>query len=140
MRCSGPTPSSAAIYTPLPPNPETAGGGVLPTRSVGKDARVAAGFGIARASASSAAAETPWETTRRGVPLSLEHTNLISIDSFPAEFSVLDGTGQRTWCACTVVGLTSDEHAPRFVVLVDSGDLAYATTVPEVRRVEAAPV
>ncbi len=64
---------------------------------------------------------------------------MISINEFPAEFSVLDGAGRRTWCACTVVGLTSDEHAPRFVVIVDDGDLTYATTVPEVRRAEPAP-
>ena len=81
--------------------------------------------------------ETPREPERRGVSFLTRETNLIPINEFPAVFSVLDGTGQRTWCACTVVGLTSDEHAPRFVVLVDSGDLAYATTVPEVRRVPA---
>jgi len=64
---------------------------------------------------------------------------MISINEFPAEFSVLDGTGRRSWCACTAVGLTSDEHAPRFVVIVDDGDLTYAMTVDEVRRTESAP-
>jgi hypothetical protein len=64
---------------------------------------------------------------------------MIPIREFPAEFSVLDGAGRREWCACTVVGLTEDEHAPKFVVLVDDGDVCYATTVPEVRRIEPAP-
>lgn len=64
---------------------------------------------------------------------------MISINEFPAEFSVLDGTGRRSWYACTAVGLTADEHAPKFVVLVDDGDVTYAMTVPEVRRVEPAP-
>lgn len=62
---------------------------------------------------------------------------MISINEFPAEFSVLDGTGKRTWCACTVVGLTSDEHAPKFVVLVDDDGVCYAMTVDEVRRTES---
>jgi len=75
---------------------------------------------------------------RRGVSPHCKRTNLISINEFPAELPELDGTGQRTWCACTVVGLTSDEHAPRFVVLIDSGELTYATTVPEVRRAPTA--
>jgi hypothetical protein len=65
---------------------------------------------------------------------------MISINEFPAEFSVLDGAGRREWCACTVVGLTDDEHAPKFVVLIDSGDLTYAMTAPEVRRIEPTPV
>jgi len=65
---------------------------------------------------------------------------MIPINEFPAEFSVLDGTGQRTWCACTVVGLTSDEHAPRFAVIVDDEDIVYAMTVNEVRRTPAASV
>jgi hypothetical protein len=65
---------------------------------------------------------------------------MIPITEFPAEFSMLDGTGNRTWCACTAVGLTEDEHAPKFVVLIDSGDLTYAMTAPEVRRIEPTPV
>lgn len=63
---------------------------------------------------------------------------MISINEFPAEFSVLDGTGKRTWCACRVVGLTNDERTPKFVVIVDDGGICYAMTVNEVRRVDAA--
>jgi hypothetical protein len=63
---------------------------------------------------------------------------LIPIKEFPAEFSVLDSSGKRTWCACRVVGLTDDEHAPKFVVLIDDGDACSAATVAEVRRVPSA--
>lgn len=65
---------------------------------------------------------------------------MIPINEFPAEFSVLDGTGRRSWCACRVVGLTEDEHAPKFAVLVDDDEATYAMTVAEVRRIEPAPV
>lgn len=70
----------------------------------------------------------------------IESNNVISIDSFDAEFSALDGAGKRTWCACTVVGLTEDEHAPRFVVIIDDDGVCYAMTVDEVRRAPAASV
>lgn len=77
---------------------------------------------------------------RRGVSLQSEHTRLIAIKEFSAEFSVIDGAGLREWCACTVVGMTDDENSPRFVVIVDDGGVCYAMTVDEVRRAPAASV
>lgn len=91
---------------------------------------------MARAIASSAAARPHTQVCAAAFPLKLEHTHLISIKEFPAEFSMLDGTGKRTWCACAVVGLTNDPSAPKFVVLIDDGDALYAAVVPEVRRVD----
>jgi hypothetical protein len=61
---------------------------------------------------------------------------MIPINEFPALFAVRDGSGRETWCACKVVGLTTDLYEPKFVVMVDDVGAVYAMTVSEVRRPE----
>jgi hypothetical protein len=75
---------------------------------------------------------------RRGVSPHCKRTNLISIENYRAEFCTTDARGRKEWHPCRVVGVAGDVHDLKFVIIID-GEVEYADTAPEVRRIEPAP-
>jgi hypothetical protein len=58
---------------------------------------------------------------------------MISVASYPAQFSTTDGGGRKVWHPCEVVGVCGDLNDLQFIIIA-RGPIEYVDRVPEVRR------